>query len=370
MGLIRFLLALAVATVHITGTTIFQGVNSVLAVQCFYTISGFLIAGAWDEKYSKQPHSLALFYTNRAARIFFMYWTVLFIFVVIGVVFFVMAGRWPPYLIVIPAAPLTFLIFQITSNLTLIGSSVGLWLGSTLDAVLYFTSDFTASPFPVWRLLAIAPAWTLELELWFYLLAPFLLRLRLQWIAAIAALSFAARIGGYMMEYNSDPWTYRFFPFELGVFLLGAIAYKVTKSIEWSRFRWLSMLVFGITTASIAAFVPPILTENRYLFLVLFAAALPMIFNLTRTWRIDRLLADMSFPLYLVHWPILLLVYDLPKPFPSWPSMTPVLLSIISAAALALLVERPIDKWRHSRIQGIKSRTPQKVPQVQRAFQL
>src|ERR1700677_3545542 len=77
MGSIRFLLALAVVTAHVTKLPFHLGVNSLLAVQGFYAISGFLIAFVWDVKYSRGPNAIRSFYANRAARIYFMYWAVL-----------------------------------------------------------------------------------------------------------------------------------------------------------------------------------------------------------------------------------------------------------------------------------------------------
>jgi peptidoglycan/LPS O-acetylase OafA/YrhL len=353
MGLIRILLALAVALVHIGGISIYSGIDTMMAVQCFYAISGFLIALAWDKTYSRQSNSLRLFYTNRAARIFFLYWTVLFLSLAVGVLLFSFRGEWPDYMVVNPHLPLQLILYEIISNVSLVGSSVALWLAVTPDGALQFTSNFQLSSFPVWRLLTLAPAWTLELELWFYALAPFLLRLRLKWIVGIAAASFAARLTCYELGYSADPWNYRFFPFEIGVFLLGGIAYRATKSIVWPR--WISIFVFAITALSVGIYIPSFFPANRFIYLALFAATLPMIFNLTNKWPIDRFLADMSFPLYLVHWPVMLLVRDLLKPFPAWQVAVPTLLSVVAAAALVIFVERPIDRWRKGRIRKAAS---------------
>ncbi len=355
MGLIRFLFALAVTIAHIGYIPFYEGISSLLAVQGFYVISGFLITLAWDTKYSLQPNSIRLFYTNRAARIFFLYWSVLLLSIAAGAIFHGFFHDWPDYMVVNPHLPLKLIAYQLVSNFSLIGASVALFLGTSPEGSLYFTSDFTTSAFPVWRLLIIAPAWTLELELWFYLLAPFLLRLRFPWIAGIAAISFAARFAWYQAGHNVDPWTYRFFPFELGVFLLGVIAYRVFTLVDWSRMRWISMSVFLGTVASIVFFGRTDFYLHPYIYLTLFAATLPAVFGLTHAWTIDRFLADLSFPLYLVHWPIMLLVRDLPKPLPVWPGMIGILLSISAAAALVVLVERPIDRWRQSRIRGRKA---------------
>jgi peptidoglycan/LPS O-acetylase OafA/YrhL len=79
----------------------------------------------------------------------------------------------------------------------LAGSSLAFFLGASVGGPLYFTGDFTTSTVQIWSLLTLSPTWSLELELWFYLLAPFLLRLRLRWILGIAAASFTLRLAWY-----------------------------------------------------------------------------------------------------------------------------------------------------------------------------
>lgn len=165
MGTIRFLLALAVTIVHVGKIPYYSGINSLLAVQGFYVISGFLIARIWDIKYSGKPNSIRLFYSSRAARVYFMYWAVLFLALAAAIIFHTFMGRWPQYLTVDPTLSSKIILYQIVSNLTLAGSSIALWLGATPDGAIYFTNDFTSSPLQIWSLLTLAPAWTLELEL-------------------------------------------------------------------------------------------------------------------------------------------------------------------------------------------------------------
>ncbi len=346
MGSIRFLLALAVVAVHVTRLPFHLGINSLLAVEGFYTISGFLIAFVWDIKYSREPNGIRSFYANRAARIYFMYWTILALAFLLGVIIHLAKGRWPSYLSIDMNLSLELLFYQLVSNLTLAGSSVAYWLGSE-NGSLYFISDYTSSPFPVWTLLTLAPAWTLELELGFYLLAPFILRLRLPWIVGLCAASFALRFAWYRIGHDVDPWNYRFFPFEIGVFLLGVIVYRIYKFIPSSR--WVSFSAYVVTVIAVGAYLPPYLAHHRFVFLVMFAAVLPMIFELTKDWPADQFLADMSFPLYLVHWPIVLMLHDRP-------GIIALMISVLCAALLVVYVERPIDNWRHSRLAGLQQR--------------
>jgi peptidoglycan/LPS O-acetylase OafA/YrhL len=347
MGSIRFLLALAVVVVHVANSPFHLGVNSLLAVEGFYAISGFLIAFVWDVKYSKESDGIRSFYANRAARIYFLYWTVLGLTLIAGVIFRAATGKWPLYLSSDVSSSLQILLYWLVSNLTLAGSSIAYWLGAE-NGSLYFTGDYASATQQVWGLLVLGPAWTLELELCFYLLAPFILRLRLPWIVGLCLASFALRFGWYQIGHDVDPWNYRFFPFELGVFLMGAIAYRISKSVRSNRS--ISFAAYLVTVIAVGAYLPPYLANHRFVYLIIFAAVLPMIFELTRNWPADQFLADMSFPLYLVHWPVVLLLRD-------QPSVVQILLSVLSAALLVIYVERPIDSWRHSRL-----RTGRKEP--------
>jgi peptidoglycan/LPS O-acetylase OafA/YrhL len=85
LGAIRFLLAFAVVGAHFGKIPYHVPLSSLLAVQAFYIISGFLIALVWDNKYASRPNGLFLFYTNRAARIYWLYWVVLAISIAVAI---------------------------------------------------------------------------------------------------------------------------------------------------------------------------------------------------------------------------------------------------------------------------------------------
>ncbi len=73
MGLMRFMLALAVASGHaggFFGTDIYPKVPGSHAVQIFYMISGFLIALILSGKYADTPQGNWIFYSNRAVKIY------------------------------------------------------------------------------------------------------------------------------------------------------------------------------------------------------------------------------------------------------------------------------------------------------------
>ncbi len=316
------------------------------AVQCFYIISGFLIALVWDKKYSTRHNGLFLFYTNRGARIYFLYWALLAISSIVAILAAALSGRWVSYFPL--PVPHELELYEIFTNLFIFGSAEAYWLG--FDQGLYFTMDYTSSPFPVWRTMMFGPAWTLELELTFYLLAPFLLGLKLRTILALIAASFAARFTWYWMGHNVDPWNYRFFPFEIGFFLLGAVTFRLSKLGFLKPRRAISYAIFVVIAACILRYDLIAPYVNPFVWLFAFAASVPYLFALTGTWKFDGFLADMSYPLYLVHWPVWLFIRDFLPPLSGFPRVLPAVASIVAAAVCVFCIERPIEKWRHRRI--------------------
>ncbi len=147
------------------------------------------------------------------------------------------------------------------------------------------------------------------------------------------------------MGHDGDPWSYRFFPFEIGVFLLGVVAYRIGKHVPVPR--QIAMAAWLVAVAAIGIHMPEYLVSHRFLFLIIFAAALPMIFELTKDWRFDRFLADLSFPLYLCHWPLAMIAWRWPD---FWPGMPATVMAILYSCGLVIFVERPLDRWRHARI--------------------
>jgi peptidoglycan/LPS O-acetylase OafA/YrhL len=366
LGTIRFLLALAVVCAHVGKLPYTVQLGSLLAVQSFYIISGFLIALVWTNKYERRSNGLFLFYSNRAARIYILYWTVVVISIVAALVTKWLAHDFPSYWSSPPRGLLPYALF---TNTWIFGSSWAYWLGydslpnvSIDDGSLYFTMDYTSSPWPVWRTMILGPAWTLDLELSFYLLAPILVSLRLRYILAIVAAALVARFSWYAMGHDVDPWNYRFFPFEIGLFMLGVAAYRVSSTVAWQPGPTILKVVFTALVGSILGYdwlSLPHGSFNSFVYLFVFAALIPHVFNLTRSWRFDRFLADMSFPLYLAHWPVWIFIRDrFSLPWLEYPGIVPAIASVAVAALLVVFVERPVERWRQSRIAPTKAGLP------------
>ena len=72
----------------------------------------------------------------------------------------------------------------------------------------------------------VTPAWTLSIELSFYLIAPFVVRRHFLLLALSAFALQAIRYQAYHVGWLSYGTDNRFFPFELGLFLYGALLHE------------------------------------------------------------------------------------------------------------------------------------------------
>ena len=219
MGFLRTLLALSVVLDHLGGGYADQLVGGRLAVQLFYVISGFLISYVLTATDHYQG-AVGKFYANRFLRLFPIYLAVaamtLLAHIVSGGAFFR----------IYDALPFSAELFLVLSNIFIMGQDWLMFFGIEHSA-LVFTGSFARSEVPLYQGLLVPQAWTLGVEMSFYLVAPFILGSPRRLLALLAA-SLALR--GVLIASGvglSDPWTYRFFPTELALFLIGSLSHQV-----------------------------------------------------------------------------------------------------------------------------------------------
>lgn len=352
MGTLRLLLAIAVAMTHggcVHQYCLYPADN---AVQIFFIISGFLITMILTKKYQGR---LWLFYSNRALRIYVPYLSVfavalVFAFIATG------CGVVPSYFDELYRAapmlgPLTWLYVGI-GNIGIFGQELGPFLG--FNGHLYFTAEYWTSPVLVTRLFLIAPAWTLGIELLFYILAPFLVRRSIWLSLGLLAISSAARILAYLNGLDHDPWNYRFFPFEISLFLAGSVSYRIWAHVK--RPLVLPPIINAITVfviVSLAAAHPWIgfSVEHRWIFYALAVLTLPALFTFSGRNAWDTALGDLSYPVYLIHMP---LSGALEVLFPAYVHSHLAAYNVPATLFVAFLfvrfVERPLDAVRQRRV--------------------
>jgi len=304
MGTLRTLFAIAVVFAHTwaKGPVLVGGRN---AVELFYVISGFLISYVLVER--RGYPRVGAFYANRLLRLYPMYAAV-----ALATLALIIATRQAGFLDVYRDAPAAAVDLLVGSNLLLLGQDWVMFAG--VDAGhLVFTPDFHRSAIELWRGLLVPQAWTLGVELSFYLIAPFVLARR-RWLLALLALSLAIRAGLVVAGLGlHDPWSNRFFPAELSLFLLGALAQQelLPRYRRWFAGREggaaSGATAFLVVACSLYFLVPvPEIVKTVALF-ALFIPLVPLTFMFQERHAADARIGDLSYPIYIGH----LLVIDL-----------------------------------------------------------
>lgn len=393
MGTLRLLLALAVVIAHtdpLLGMGWTKLTGGVMAVQLFYMISGFYMALILTEKYTG-PGSLKTFYSNRLIRLFPAYWAVTLAIAVIGVGLIATTGQgtsvvqrlvnysdqfsvWTwvalafSHVFIVGQDWLFFCGIDLVSNAPGLASAAG-----SAGGELYFIRSYNDTATPASQFLLDSPAWTIGVELTFYAFAPWLVKLSNRSLALVAAASLGARVFAiHGLDLTSSSWQYRFFPFELVLFLAGIMAYRIYRHGRERRWwqdgagRWMAgglwvgsvagvlgwklLPAWGVSgwVASVVG-LPPV-----YL---LFALSIPAIFTLTARWGWDRTIGDLSYPLYIGHMAVIQLVARFDGVFdPFYRSVWVTALSLGLAVALYWGLDRPVDRWRQRRVAAAKAR--------------
>lgn len=281
MGLLRFLLAMAVMIDH--GGRIGQLflLPGRVAVALFFIISGYYMALTIEKHYVGRTMA---FYANRVLRLFPMHIACTLIVVALFLwhhKMFLGYNHFGPFAIFDPAAGSIGLRMLFDwGNWFLLGAD---WISGTVS----FHQGYQLNP----------PMWSIGTELSFYLVAPFVVMLRLRYLLSLCVLGALA-------------WHYSIFP-------------------EHSFPNWSAFFVSGVVLYKSLRFAP---TENKT----------------------DKFLGDLSYPLYVFHWPFLQFVLPVLHLYgytikPHWYGVWCILLTI----PLYLLVDRSVQGVRARLRKGV-----------------
>jgi peptidoglycan/LPS O-acetylase OafA/YrhL len=368
MGILRLLLALSVLVGH-AKSSIFgvKFVYGIIAVQSFYVISGFYMALILTDKYVGGANSYRLFLTNRLLRLFPTYWAIVAMIILFNIVERVVIGyggvsnRLIEFTQVghIGSSTLAFLAFV---NAFIVGQDFLSFAElNVADGTLDYSSDPTDSPYPGYTFLYIPQAWTVGIELWFYLVAPFFVKRSVATLVAIVAGSLAVRFTMYHLGFEHGPWIYRFFPTELAFFLGGVLAYRaytLTKSWKISRGSLQAILVCILLFTVLFYLVPVTYTVKQWIYYGALLMAVPFVFRLTKDNSFDRALADLSYPVYLSHIFVIGVLTMLGAKGGGFGLMATAA-TIVLAAALVRFVETPVDAIRQKRVAATYAVSPE-----------
>jgi peptidoglycan/LPS O-acetylase OafA/YrhL len=252
--------------------------------------------------------TLGCFYINRYLRLYPIYGVVTV--ATLALLFAAEALHYQrpsvEFFAVYQAAPPAADALLLVSNIFLFGQD---WVmfSAVEHHSLVFSTDFTKSEIPLWEGLIAPQAWTLGIELTFYLVAPFILTRRAA-MYTVLILSIALR--AYLVYIGlgrRDPWSYRFFPTELALFLSGALAHQIL--LPWYR-RILKDRIsiaanigtYALVAMSFCYFLVPI--KEAYKEAALFGSfilVLPLTFIFQNRYSRDSMIGDLSYPIYIGH---------------------------------------------------------------------
>ncbi|CAN2213858.1 COG1835 Predicted acyltransferases [Candidatus Nanopelagicaceae bacterium] len=354
MGFCRFLLALSVLLVHLEVPVAFSGFGGANSVEAFYFVSGFLIASILRNDYQSWKN----FYINRILRIFPMYWIVLLCTFLFAFLFsngsnFLTKNEAPSFEVVQYA-------FIVLLNLFILGADVLVFLNfealGNVNFVGFKNSQVTGTEY-----LLISPIWSVSLELTFYLIAPLLMKLSSRKILIVTLVLLITRIALYLSQIDDDPWTYRFFPFELPIFLMGVLVSRFSYSKIGSErgafmlklashplFFTIAFLAFGIYRSKVS-FPRPL-----ELFVLLFIISIILIYS--KNGEPSNSIGRYSYPIYIVHYPVIFFLQDYRESFlsnfatgntsnTSWIVLQILVVIILSHFLIAITL--PIEKIRN-----------------------
>ena len=309
LAILRLVLALCVVLTH-SRFSAFQMAGG-MAVVCFFFISGFLVAGLLRETYADRPGA---FLSNRFLRIFPIYWACLvFALPIVGQLPFdsYEIGRlmgWPET------------SWQWLFNLVLIGE------GWAMPRV-------------------IGTSWSLGMELGFYALLFFFYTLFQRWRILLLCLLFLA---------SFTPLAAVSAVLHFGYALaLGALCFEVKLALPRAV-----AVVCALLLAAAMLVAPAAMDHQRYapestVYMILAPLLLFGAFSLFTEVRSDSRLAalcgSISYPLFLLHMPIAVLLtwLGMPEQGPVSFLLTS-LCSLVASYLVVLAVERPLVPLRRA----------------------
>jgi peptidoglycan/LPS O-acetylase OafA/YrhL len=328
-GRFRLMLASIVVLHHLTRFEMGK-----MAVYAFFVLSGYWISQMYETKYMRASRPYAVFLASRFWRLAPVFLLVNALVIATSLACGLGAPSWP------------WSFHQLASNLMMAGYAS---LGSTG---------------------LLVPAWSLDVELQFYVAVPLLLLLcsgrsalaRALFIGACACgpvllLAGVGRSGATVLPY-------------LGFFALGIMAAQWTwrptasqAAVSIALVVVLTLLVFALpgTRGVLLASRGPgaqifwlNVPVNALLALLLAPAALWSVRQ--RSGQTDRTLGDLSYVVYLLHWELVILVTRYLAALPFLERAAATAAAIVATGVSAWLVwrffDRPIDELRRRWVQG------------------
>lgn len=336
MGLLRLFLALSVIAGHAETTVFsFNGIGAWYAVNLFFIISGFYMAMVLNGKY--KDISPIHFYKSRIFRLFPTYYVGVLIALIVSF------GAISNFFDHLSIGAKIYFVFQ---NLFIFGQDLSYLLCvKTISFECAYPVGMTINP----------PAWSLAVELGFYLIAPFVVKsekktfafvlLGCVYLLSLNGINFPLGQNNHLGSVDISTFNYYFYPSSFIFFGGGALAYHLSKRNPEPHYF---AAVFAIVLLSFTQTIMP------FWHLLFISMSIPVLFNYTAKNRIDRSIGELSYPAYILHFPVLLFIKPYMKSHPQYFSFIGLgsWVAIVSCAMGLLIyvsIEQKVSKYRESK---------------------
>lgn len=359
MGLLRFYLAACVMFAHTASFPFPIGISPQSAVMIFFIISGFYMAILLNKIYIG-PGSKFAFYFNR----FFRLWPIFIIITLCTMMAPIFISNytdnpnnwiWPGVKngsISIEAA----IIISI-SNFFMVLQDWQFYFSQNLSHGFVLLQGFSGGK-DLFVYDYVPQAWSLGVEISFYIVAPLIVRnVRLILLTIIASLL----LNLYWMNIGASfsPWRYMFLPSVIYLFMLGAFAYHLWMG-NWIKSLNKQDILLMVITVFIIILTSMKLNNDgeiyrAYLPLQFMAIAffIPLLFMLTKNWKYDYFIGELSYPIYLCH----LLILHIAKAFDvQGDGKLVIAISLLFSILLVVAVDLPMHRWRHRMSAGFMNK--------------
>jgi len=210
--------------------------------------------------------------------------------------------------------------------------------------------------------LFIPQTWTLQLEILFYFISPFIFKRSSKFIILLIIFILVV---DYLVIFPkqlfySQPIVFRFME-SISFFLMGGLSYKLYSFIETKPIHKKYMIALFLLFVLFTAFynylhiqIPFIKSHHHtdwfYYFALLFS--IPLLFRYTKNIPLDNFIGELSYPMYISHNFIILVIGAATKIniHSSTFSLVTIIGTVIFSTLLVLLVDKPLDSYRQKRL--------------------
>ncbi len=352
--LLRFYLSIIVVLSHLW-TDLFASGEGSYAVMGFYVISGYVITLAITNHYASLDNGFKRFWANRFLRLYPTY-TICALIGLFAIIYFPETAKSVNFRMILPNS------LEGITALEKKGISEKFW---SLFYVQQITLVGTVSPFIYRSPISFAPtAWSVNMEIYYYLLLSFGITVTLAKSQKFLYISIALisiyfvlltlqeanflRInwGSPLLATNFYTLFYRSF---LGITIFFAVGGHIfhLKKLKVGKPTRLAITVLVLM-------LPFLNFDNRFALTISFVFFGLAIAVVIRMWPDDRpngamrFFGDLSYPLFLIHWPIAVLttaITGLEKNSGSF-FVLATSASLITAGLIVIFLERPLERLR------------------------